>query len=372
MPDFSRIALESQGSISVIIRRQAVGSTNPMPVADEPAVSIAVVIPAYQAETSIVQVVTEFAAVVDRVIVVDDGSSDQTGQAAEALALEGLQVIRHGANRGVGASTKTGIRTAIESRVDIVVKVDADGQMSAEDLPRLLEPLLSNRADVSKGNRWHDRTSLAAMPTIRRWGNLWLSLLTRVASGQWRIFDPNNGYIAWRTELLERVDPDRVPDGFTFEAGMLKEVGILGGVIEDVPLPARYGDHGSHLRVGRSFLEFSAFLLKGIPNRIWRQYFLTDFNTVSLLLLAGSAQIAFGALFGGYHWWRSSQTGIPATAGTVIIAALPILLGFNCLLQALMIDVTTRPLRKACSDLVTGANAAPWPSRGTRSGSEKS
>jgi len=312
---------------------------------------IAVLIPAFQAESTIGRVLDEFRPLADLIVVVDDGS------VVEQKTSDQVVLLRHEQNRGVGAAMKTGFRKIFETGCEIVVKVDADGQMKPEALADLVRPLLANEADVSKGNRWGDRKALLQMPLIRRIGNLGLSFLTRAASGQWEVFDPNNGYIAWRTEWLRHVDWDRVPDGFTFEAGMLVQSGITRALVRDVALPAVYENRESHLRLHRAFFSFSLYLFRSALGRIWQQYFVTDFNAVSLLLLCGILLCGFGAVFGGYHWWQSSMLGVPATAGTVIIAALPILMGFNCLIQALMIDVTNRPRRKFCRDLAYSDSA---------------
>jgi glycosyltransferase involved in cell wall biosynthesis len=313
--------------------------------------SIAVVIPSFEAHDTVVDVVEDFAELVKWVIVVDDGSLDGTADGLESLGTPNLVVLRHEENRGVGAATKAGISEALRRRVDIVVKVDADGQMQSKWLPTLLDPLLKNRADVSKANRWYDRKSLSRMPSIRRWGNLLLSFLTRLGSGYWKVFDPSNGYVAWRADLLREIDLTEVPDRWTFETAMLVETGMLKGVVEDVGIPASYDNHRSHLQIRKAFPALLYYLLRAVPRRIWRHYFVLDFGPVSLLLATGAPLLLGGAAFGAYHWWGSYMTRVPATAGTVIVAVLPIVLGFNCLLQALMIDVTSQPSKKISSDL---------------------
>ncbi len=312
---------------------------------------IAVVIPAYQAAESIQTTLRGFLPLADLVVVVDDASTDQTSRKVADLNERKIVLLRHDVNRGVGGATKTGIRAALERGAEIVVKVDADGQMDPAWFGVLLAPLLENRADVAKGNRWHDRVALLRMPLARRIGNLGLGFLTRVASGHWHVFDPNNGYIAWRSELLKKVDLDRVPDRFTFESGMLVQIALCGGAVEDVAIPARYGDETSHLSVSSAPFRFFPYLAGAFLRRLWRQYFVLDFNAVSLFLVAGVPMVAFGAVFGAYHWARSIETGHPATAGTVIVAALPVLLGIIFLLQAMVLDIGQARRRKISSDL---------------------
>lgn len=307
------------------------------------------VIPAYEAEDTITQVLREFSPLCDEVLVVDDGSQDETGKRVWASGLANVRLISHAHNRGVGGAMKTGIQEALQRGAHIVVKVDADGQMKSRDLPRLLAPLWDPQADCSKGNRWCDRRALGAMPKSRRWGNLGLSFCMRAASGHWRVFDPTNGYVAWRREILEMIDWSRVQERFLFESSMLVEIGSVGGVVRDVPIKARYGNHGSHLSVWKSLVEFPGFLLRATLARLWQRYFVLDFNAVSLLLASSTVLTLMAVLFGGYHWWQSIRSGTPATAGTVILSALPLLFGFNCLLQALVLDIsssTGRPLSR--------------------------
>jgi len=157
---------------------------------------VVLVIPAYCAQASVRAVVEGFRELVDLVIVVDDASDDGTAEAALAAG-DAVVVLRHEVNRGVGGAMKTGIAEALRRGADIVVKVDADGQMDPAELPALLRPLLSREADVAKGNRWHHGRALEAMPVLRRVGNLALGFLVRASSGAWRVFDPTNGYVAW-------------------------------------------------------------------------------------------------------------------------------------------------------------------------------
>lgn len=307
-----------------------------------------VLIPAYQAESSIQEVVRGFASKAHRVIVVDDASRDATAARVQELGLDNVSVVRHPVNRGVGGAVKTGIREALKGGAHVVVKADADGQMSPLDLDALLEPILTAQADASKGNRWYDRRALLSMPRLRRWGNLGLSFMLRLASGNFQVFDPTNGYVAWRADLLKRLDLESLPERFTFESAMLIEIGMLKGLVRDVPIAARYGGESSHLKVSRALIAFPPFLLRATLRRFWRMYFVTDFNAVSLLVLVGFFLNAFAAIFGGHSWWESIRTGVPATAGTVILAALPLMFGFNCWLQALVLDIGFSPSQRIC------------------------
>ena len=309
------------------------------PVADR----VVLVIPAYRAESTVCDVVLAFRPHVDLVIIVDDGSADGTPAAVEALSDEGVVVLRHERNQGVGAAMKTGLAEALRRGADIVVKADADGQMDAAFLDDLLEPLRQRVADATKGNRWRHGRSLVSMPKVRRGGNLALGFMVRAATGAWRVFDPTNGYIAWRAEVLELIDLDDAEDGYRFEISMIGLLTAAGAVIRDVPIPARYEGESSHLSPVREAPGFAWLVYTATVRRVWRQYFVQDFTAGSLFLMGGALLCGFGVVFGAYHWRESIVSGVAATAGTVLLAALPTLMGFNLLLQALVLDIGNAP-----------------------------
>jgi hypothetical protein len=183
------------------------------------------------------------------------------------------------------------------------------------------------------------------MPRVRLIGNGLLSFLTKLASGYWSVFDPTNGYTAIRGDVLARLDIESLADRYFFESGMLIQLNTLGAVVRDVDMEARYGDETSSLRVWRILLEFPGLLIGGLLRRFFWRYLVRDFNVLTLCVLTGVPAVLFGVIFGAYHWARSVATGVPATAGTTVLAALPILLGSQCLLTALVLDVIYQPRR---------------------------
>lgn len=306
---------------------------------------VAVVIPAYRAADTIEEVLAGIPAWVDAVYVVDDASPDATAARAAAAGDPRVGVLRHEKNLGVGAATVTGYRRALADGMEICVKMDADGQMDPACLPALVEPLAAGRADYAKGNRFHDAAALRMMPPARRVGNAGLSFLIKAASGQWRIFDPTNGYTAIHRAALSALELGRLAPRYFFESSMLIRLREIGALVEDVPMPARYGGERSHLSVGRAVVEFPWLLFGHGLKRILWQYFVADFNAVSLFLLCGIPLVAFGLGFGVYQWIESYRTGVLASTGTVMLAVLPLILGFQLVLQALVLDVQSAPDR---------------------------
>jgi len=306
---------------------------------------IAVVIPAYCEAERVAEVVRGLPSWVDHIIVVDDASTDGTAAAAESVNDARVVVLRHAQNEGVGGATITGFNKACELGADVLVKMDGDGQMDPAGLSVLLEPIRRGEADYTKGNRFLHGRELQQMPSMRRLGNIAVSFMAKMASGYWNVFDPANGYVAMHASVWPLLDQSRLARRFFFENSLLLELGLARAVVRDVYLPARYNDKVSHLSESRTTLEFPPLLLRGLLRRVAVQYFVRDFNAVSLFLVAGVALSAFGVGWGAWHWVSSAQAGVVTPTGTVMIAVLPLVLGIQLLLQALVMDVQNAPDR---------------------------
>lgn len=304
---------------------------------------VCVVIPMYRVEPYIQEVIAGIPAWVWRIVAVDDASPD--GSADKALATGDPRVVlaRHEQNQGVGGAMLTGLAKAAEIGGRVAVKMDGDGQMAPEFLWEMVEPILAGRADYTKGNRFFHVDEIARMPIIRRAGNLGLSFLAKLASGYWNVFDPTNGFIAINLDVFRGLDTRRIHRRYFFETSMLIELNLSRAVVVDVVMPARYRGEISSLSVGRSLFQFAYYLLRGFLRRVWMQYFVLDFSLGSLFLVTGLLMGIFGAAWGLFFWDKSNRTGIPASTGTVMIAVLPVILGFQLLLQAIAYDIQNAP-----------------------------
>ncbi|HEV8230931.1 MAG TPA: glycosyltransferase family 2 protein [Thermoanaerobaculia bacterium] len=305
--------------------------------------SVAVVVPAYRVEREIARVITEMPAFVDRIIVVDDASPDATAEVVGAIREPRLQLIRHAKNQGVGGAVATGFQAALEGASDLVVKCDGDGQMDPRDVGALIRPLLAGRAEYAKGCRFHHFRDLASMPRIRLGGNIALTFLTKLASGYWHVLDPQNGFLAIRADVLRRLPLGRLARGYFFENDMLIRLNALEARVADVPIPSRYGEETSSLRPGRAMLEFPLRLVAGFFRRVFWRYLFYDVSPVALFVITGAVLFLFGTLFGAYYWVRNATRNVATPTGTVILAAMPIILGFQLLLQGLVLDVQNSP-----------------------------
>lgn len=312
---------------------------------------IAAVIPAYRVERDIKSVLGGLPSYIKHIIVVDDASPDSSSDLITAAAKKDKRItlIRHGQNQGVGGAMISGFRKALELEAQIVIKLDGDGQMDPAHIPALITPLIQGKADYVKGNRFRDFQSLQQMPLLRRIGNLGLSFLTKAATGYWNIFDPTNGFFAIRAEILAQLPLHKIDHGYFFETSMLANLYLLGALVMDVPIPARYGKETSQLSIQRALFEFPLKLLITFLRRIVLRYFIYDFSMMSLYLMIGVPLLLFGGIFGSTKWIQYASRKIPAPTGTVMLPTLSVILGIQILLSAIEIDMNSTP-RQALSN----------------------
>jgi glycosyltransferase involved in cell wall biosynthesis len=305
---------------------------------------IAVVIPAYRVRERIMEVLSGVGPEVDGIYVVDDACPESSGRHVQEHCRDPrVRVLFHNVNQGVGGATMTGFSAALADGCDVLVKIDGDGQMDPQLLPAFIAPVINGDADYAKGNRFYDIDTVRRMPVVRGLGNLALSFLTKLSSGYWHMFDPNNGYVALDSRVARLLNFAKIDRRYFFESDMLFRLNIIGAVVCDVPMDARYADEESSMRLGRVLFEFAGKHLRNASKRILYNYFLRDFNVASLQLVLAIACFVFGVTFGGFKTAASLRTGIPAPAGTVMLAALPTLFSGLLALAFLSYDIGRNP-----------------------------
>lgn len=308
------------------------------------ALTVAVVIPCYKVRRHILGVIAGIGPVVDQIYCVDDKCPEDSGGLIEQSCDDPrVRVVRHEENQGVGGATLTGYRAAIAAGADVLIKIDGDGQMDPDLIELFVAPIAEGRADYAKGNRFHNIEDTRGMPAIRVFGNACLSFITKLSSGYWTVFDPTNGYTAIERTVAGRMVDRPVARRYFFESDMLFHLYMERAAVADVPMPSRYGDEESNLRIGKIFMSFALSNLRNMFRRIVVQHYLRDFSLGSLELVLGLVSILFGLFFGLLRWRMSSITGEPATAGAVMLSAMPILLGFQLCLNALSYDIQSVP-----------------------------
>ena len=237
----------------------------------------------------------------------------------------------------------SGYRCALEDGAHVVVKLDGDGQMNPRLIPLFVKPILDGESDYTKGNRFYHPSDLFGMPPVRIFGNALLSFMTKLSSGYWDIFDPTNGYTAIQTSVLRCLPLDKIDSRYFFESDMLFRLNTIRAVVLDIPMEAVYGDEQSGLSVLRVIPRFLYGHARNLLKRIGYNYFLRDFQIASLELIAGVALLSFGLVFGLTHWIQGIESNQPTGAGTVMLAALPVLAGLQLLLAAVNYDIQMVP-----------------------------
>lgn len=307
---------------------------------------IAVVIPCYRVSAKVLSVLALIGPEVKAIYVIDDACPEGTGSlVSEQCGDPRVRVIHHQTNRGVGAAVLTGYRAALDDAMDILVKVDGDGQMDPALIMDFACPILDGQADYTKGNRFYDPDGLSAMPRERLLGNAALSLINKWSSGYWNLFDPTNGYTAIHASVAARLDFSKISQRYFFESDMLFRLNLLRAVVVDVPMTAHYADETSNLRIARVVPEFSAGHMRNFLKRLFYSYYLRDMSVASIELPLGMLLFCFGFVYGSCSWLESIRTGVTSSAGTVMLSALPVILGVQLILAFLNYDISSIPRR---------------------------
>lgn len=307
--------------------------------------TIAVAIPCYKVTAHILEVIAAIPPLVHRIYVVDDACPEGSGDHVERHCTDPrVRVYRHVQNQGVGGAVITAYRAAIEENMDIVVKIDGDGQMNPLLLPQFVRPIASGRADYTKGNRFYRPESVRDMPRVRLIGNALLSFLTKLSCGYWQVMDPTNGYTAIHTTVLRELPLDKLEQRYFFETDMLFRLNTLRAVVRDIPMDAVYAEEKSNLRIRKVLPEFFAKHLSRLGRRYIYSYLVRDFNIGTIYSITGCVLLLAGGAFGISHWLNSNATHQPASSGTVMLAAMPVLIGIQLLIAFLQYDVSSVPV----------------------------
>ena len=317
---------------------------NPAPNITE--ARVAVVIPCFRVTAHILDVLAAIGPECERIYVVDDACPDGSGAWVKSHCSDPrVVVLRNPHNLGVGGAVMHGYRAALADGMTIMVKVDGDGQMDPALIADFISPIVAGEADYTKGNRFFDLEQIRQMPKMRLFGNAVLSFMTKLSSGYWDLFDPTNGYTAIHREAARHLPLDKISSRYFFETDMLFRLNTLRATVVDVPMDAKYGDEVSHLKISKIVGEFLAKHLRNFCKRIFYNYYLRDMSLASLELPLGAVLVLFGGLFGTYQWWHSSQVGGSTPVGTVMLAALPVLMGTQLVLAFLAHDIASVPRR---------------------------
>jgi dolichol-phosphate mannosyltransferase len=305
---------------------------------------VAVVIPAYKVKKHILSLIDSIGDEVSRIYLIDDKCPQETGKYVLTNCIdERVEVIFNKINLGVGGAVMEGYKRAVADGMEIIVKIDGDNQMDPRLIPFFIGPIIRGEADYTKGNRFYDLEGLRSMPGLRIFGNAILSLMTKLSSGYWNLFDPTNGYTAIHRGVINHLPFSKISNRYFFETDLLFRLYILRAKIIDIPMEAVYEDEISNLKISKILGEFLIKHMRNFVKRIFYCYYLRDLSLASIEFPIGIALFLFGALFGAWNWGLAYYSGTTTAAGTIMLSALPILMGLQLILSFLSYDIGMVP-----------------------------
>ncbi|TMM14667.1 MAG: glycosyltransferase family 2 protein [Actinobacteria bacterium] len=301
--------------------------------------SVGVVVPAHDEESLIADTLGGVPGFVDRVLVVDDGSTDRTAELARDFGDPRVEVIVHERNRGVGAAIVTGYRRALGHELDIVCVMAADNQMDPADLATLVRPVARGELDYAKANRLFTGQAWTLIPRTRYLGNAVLSMLTKIASGYWHVADSQSGYTAIARPMLAQLDLERVYPGYGFPNDLLVHLNVWNARVRDFPSRPVYGvGERSGIRYHRVVPRISWLLLRGFFWRLREKYVIRDFHPLVFFYAFGFLASLAGLLLGVLELVDRID-GHQVSVGTVVLIALLLISGSQFTLFAMWFDM---------------------------------
>jgi len=260
---------------------------------------VGVVIPAHNEELLISTTLNGIPDFVDHIIVVDDCSQDKTNEIVEEITQSDNRVvnIRHDVNKGVGGAISTGYVWCRENNIDIAVVMAGDNQMDPDDLPQLLDPVVEDRADYSKGNRLVTGEAWNTIPHVRYLGNSMLSFLTKIASGYWHVADSQTGYTAINKRALHVLPIEDIYPRYGMPNDLLVTLNIYNMRVMDVPVRPVYRDETSGIKIRIILFTLSFLLLRLFAKRMTQKYIIRDFHPLILFYLMGFMSLFAAFLF---------------------------------------------------------------------------
>lgn len=314
--------------------------------------TVCVVIPAYNEETQITKTITTIPDFVDHIVVVDDRSTDQTVKIVENMITAEVNkpitdnkkaprivLLKHEQNRGVGGAISTGYIWCRNSDVDIAVVMAGDGQMDPADLPELLDPIIEQGVDYTKGNRLITGESWEKIPHVRYLGNSALTLLTKIASGYWHVTDSQSGYTALNKKALHLLPLEKIYPRYGMPNDFLVTLNIYDMRVKDVPVNPLYGiGEKSGIKIQKIIFTIFLLLVKCFFRRMIQKYVIRDFHPLIFFYLFGFLLLFIDAGFVVrlFYLWASQGSVPPITALTVAFCTI---MGFQAVLFAMLFDM---------------------------------
>ena len=315
-------------------------------------IKVIAIMPCYKTSEIAPAVARDVIRFVDKLICVDDYCPESTGEnIRNSLKSEKIDFIFHQSNKGIGGAMKSGFIYALKFSPEIVIKIDSDGQMDPILIPKLIEPLLEGTSELTKGNRFTNPKSIRKMPIIRIIGNIGLGFITKLSTGYWELFDPTNGFIALRAEVLKEISLEKIDNGYFFETDLLFRCSLNNTLISEISMEAVYDTENSSLN---PFKEFFRFFYKHINiffKRLTYQYFLLDFNPGSLSLCLGLILGIFSLFIGIRSFLYYGELNLETPIGVQILFLALTLISNQLIISFIYYDVSQKPLLRRLKNL---------------------
>ena len=350
--------------------------------------TIAVVVPAFNEENQIGLVLETMPEFVDRIIVVNDCSTDKTEQsvkifidklgefvlpntdkqktssdfynkANEIIELWNKEEIKYFApanvihedtnsrlviinllkNNGVGSAIARGYKWAKDNNIDCTAVMAGDGQMDPEELYSICEPIVYDSIDYVKGNRLGHKSAKALMPKRRYFGNSVLSILTKIASGYWHISDTQTGFTAISNKALNKIDLYKIYPRYGMPNDMLVKLNIENCSIKEVAIkPIYFIGEQSKMKIRKVIPRISWLLIRSFFKRVWVKYLKKSFHPLFILYHMGLLLLLISIPF-GIKILIKVFTQTDANPVTVLAFALLFISGFQSLMFAMWMDI---------------------------------
>ena len=302
---------------------------------------IAIVVPAYNEEKLVDKTIKSIPDFVDKIVAINDCSKDNTEKILRKLEKvdKRIYVINNEVNIGLGGSMIKALKYLMDTDIDIIGVMAGDAQMDPKYLAPMIDEQIITAADMVKANRFMHSEALKTMPTYRRLGNIFISILTKFATGYYSVFDSQNGYVIYKTDAIRKISLDFIGNRYEYENTMLLALSISRAKVVDFPIPALYGEETSTINLfGTGFRTLNS-LNKGFWKRIYYKYILMNFHPIALFLVFGILLLVIGALVGLFIIFWKIAYSISPTTGTVMLCILPVIIGIQYLLTAIAMDV---------------------------------
>ncbi len=300
---------------------------------------VAVVVPAYNEELLVADTLRGIPDFVDRIVVVDDHSTDATAERARGVGDPRVRVVVHERNGGVGAAIVTGYEQCRDEEIDVTCVMAADNQMDPAELADLVAPVARGDVEYAKANRLFSGEAWALIPHARYLGNAVLSLLTKIASGYWHVADSQAGYTAISLGALQRLDLDRVYRRYGFPNDLLVHLNVVDARVRDVPSRPIYGiGEQSGIKISRVAPRIAWLLFKGFWWRMKEKYVIRDFHPLVFFYALGALMTAIGVVLGVVVAFSRVFLGNAITTPTIVLVALLLISGTQFTLFAMWFD----------------------------------